>query len=391
MAHDFGALGRGAARAARRDARRGAPPARRELSRPLSPPALGRPAAAGRTGDGVRLPPQCDRAGRADDRARRHHAGARARHRPRPLQRPPRRGALRQPRPRRRVFPREPRRGHVRGPHRGAGPARRSLSPGGASVLRAASSKRFRRCPAATRSSAYPGTAPRPGHGPSGCFFSPRCTYAVDRCAVEFPPVERVGERHEVRCYRHAQVLEEAGARPEAGRATPRARPGGRVGDRGGADQRLLRGTGGAPRREPGRPAAGVPSPRRRVGVRQDHPGALYLRPAPGLLRRDHVAGRAPPARDAGALARDAPEDPVRLPEPVHVAQPAKDGGPDRRPAAQASSSGSGGARSRPASSECSSEWRSAPSVVNRYPDRSPAERGSGSPSRARSCASRRF
>jgi peptide/nickel transport system ATP-binding protein len=55
-----------------------------------------------------------------------------------------------------------------------------------------------------------PGAAPRPGHRPSGCFFEPRCTYAVDRCAVEFPPVERVGESHEVRCYEHARVLDEA-------------------------------------------------------------------------------------------------------------------------------------------------------------------------------------
>ena len=55
-----------------------------------------------------------------------------------------------------------------------------------------------------------PGTAPRPGHRPSGCFFTPRCTYAVEQCAREFPPLERVGEAHEVRCYRHDDVLAEA-------------------------------------------------------------------------------------------------------------------------------------------------------------------------------------
>jgi peptide/nickel transport system ATP-binding protein len=55
-----------------------------------------------------------------------------------------------------------------------------------------------------------PGTAPRPGHRPSGCFFTPRCTYAVDQCTREFPPVERVGDAHEVRCYRHDDVLAEA-------------------------------------------------------------------------------------------------------------------------------------------------------------------------------------
>jgi peptide/nickel transport system ATP-binding protein len=55
-----------------------------------------------------------------------------------------------------------------------------------------------------------PGTAPRPGHRPSGCFFTPRCTYAVEQCTREFPPVVRVGELHEVRCYQHDAVLAEA-------------------------------------------------------------------------------------------------------------------------------------------------------------------------------------
>src|SRR5207245_4966232 len=53
------------------------------------------------------------------------------------------------------------------------------------------------------------GTAPRPGQRPSGCFFAPRCTFAVDECTREFPPVERAGSDHEVRCFRHADVLAE--------------------------------------------------------------------------------------------------------------------------------------------------------------------------------------
>ena len=51
------------------------------------------------------------------------------------------------------------------------------------------------------------GTAPRPGSRPEGCFFAPRCSYAVDRCSTAFPPVEKVAQSHEVRCYRHAEVL----------------------------------------------------------------------------------------------------------------------------------------------------------------------------------------
>jgi peptide/nickel transport system ATP-binding protein len=52
-----------------------------------------------------------------------------------------------------------------------------------------------------------PGTAPRPGTRPTGCFFAPRCPYAVEECTRAFPPVEMVTPAHEVRCIRHADVL----------------------------------------------------------------------------------------------------------------------------------------------------------------------------------------
>jgi peptide/nickel transport system ATP-binding protein len=62
-----------------------------------------------------------------------------------------------------------------------------------------------------------PGSAPRPGHRPNGCFFAPRCSYAVDRCRVEFPPVDRVAHGHEVRCWEHERVLADSlAARPDA-------------------------------------------------------------------------------------------------------------------------------------------------------------------------------
>jgi peptide/nickel transport system ATP-binding protein len=66
-----------------------------------------------------------------------------------------------------------------------------------------------------------PGTPPRPGHRPAGCFFAPRCTYAVEQCGEEFPPASRVSERHVVRCFRHEEVLA-VGAR-ERRPAAPRA------------------------------------------------------------------------------------------------------------------------------------------------------------------------
>jgi peptide/nickel transport system ATP-binding protein len=55
-----------------------------------------------------------------------------------------------------------------------------------------------------------PGTAPRPGHRPHGCFFAPRCPWASDECVASFPPRTRVSAEHEVRCFRFADVLAEA-------------------------------------------------------------------------------------------------------------------------------------------------------------------------------------
>jgi peptide/nickel transport system ATP-binding protein len=55
-----------------------------------------------------------------------------------------------------------------------------------------------------------PGWAPRPGKRPSGCAFTPRCDWAVDRCREEFPPVEEVSPGHRVRCWRYKEV----GAQP---------------------------------------------------------------------------------------------------------------------------------------------------------------------------------
>ena len=55
-----------------------------------------------------------------------------------------------------------------------------------------------------------PGTAPRPGHRPPGCFFAPRCTFAQATCELAPPPRELVAGGHEVRCFRHEAVLQES-------------------------------------------------------------------------------------------------------------------------------------------------------------------------------------
>ena len=36
-----------------------------------------------------------------------------------------------------------------------------------------------------------PGRAPSPGSRPKGCFFAPRCSWRIDQCTVELPPLER--------------------------------------------------------------------------------------------------------------------------------------------------------------------------------------------------------
>ena len=62
-----------------------------------------------------------------------------------------------------------------------------------------------------------PGAAPRPGLRPKGCFFQPRCSYATARCQEEFPPVARVAQLHEVRCWEYERVHGDLVAeRPEA-------------------------------------------------------------------------------------------------------------------------------------------------------------------------------
>jgi peptide/nickel transport system ATP-binding protein len=58
-----------------------------------------------------------------------------------------------------------------------------------------------------------PGSAPRPGQRPEGCFFAPRCNWVIDTCRTAFPPRVELAEGHEVRCYRHEEVL--AAARAE--------------------------------------------------------------------------------------------------------------------------------------------------------------------------------
>jgi oligopeptide/dipeptide ABC transporter ATP-binding protein len=45
-----------------------------------------------------------------------------------------------------------------------------------------------------------------PANPPSGCYFHPRCRYAVDRCTTETPILEQVEAGHFVSCHRAAEL-----------------------------------------------------------------------------------------------------------------------------------------------------------------------------------------
>jgi oligopeptide/dipeptide ABC transporter ATP-binding protein len=45
-----------------------------------------------------------------------------------------------------------------------------------------------------------------PAHPPSGCYFHPRCRYAVERCKVESPPLLEVESQHYVSCHRAKEL-----------------------------------------------------------------------------------------------------------------------------------------------------------------------------------------
>ena len=41
---------------------------------------------------------------------------------------------------------------------------------------------------------------------PVGCAFTPRCTYAVDKCVTEYPPLESASGSHLTACWEHKNL-----------------------------------------------------------------------------------------------------------------------------------------------------------------------------------------
>jgi len=50
------------------------------------------------------------------------------------------------------------------------------------------------------------GEVANPANPPSGCYFHPRCRYAIDRCAVEEPELEEIIPGHFVKCHRAREL-----------------------------------------------------------------------------------------------------------------------------------------------------------------------------------------
>jgi peptide/nickel transport system ATP-binding protein len=43
-------------------------------------------------------------------------------------------------------------------------------------------------------------------HPPSGCYFHPRCRFAVDACRAEAPALREIALDHTVRCHRAEEI-----------------------------------------------------------------------------------------------------------------------------------------------------------------------------------------
>ncbi len=52
-----------------------------------------------------------------------------------------------------------------------------------------------------TRLDTIEGSVPNPAHLPTGCYFSPRCKFATDKCRQSYPDTRDIGDGHLVSCF----------------------------------------------------------------------------------------------------------------------------------------------------------------------------------------------
>ena len=123
-------------------------------------------------------------------------------------------------------------------------------------------------------------------------------------------------------------------------------------------------------------------------GLGQDDARPLDRRPAPRPLGADLAARAAARRRRAQPHARGAAVDPVRLPEPLRLAQPAQDDRADRAPAARRLRHRDRGRGRQARRARCSTASRSRRATSTAIPTSSPAASASASRSRARSSSS---
>jgi oligopeptide/dipeptide ABC transporter ATP-binding protein len=50
------------------------------------------------------------------------------------------------------------------------------------------------------------GDVPSPANPPSGCYFHPRCRYAVDVCKQQTPALQQISPGRFVACHRAAEL-----------------------------------------------------------------------------------------------------------------------------------------------------------------------------------------
>jgi peptide/nickel transport system ATP-binding protein len=66
------------------------------------------------------------------------------------------------------------------------------------------------------RLAAIPGSVPPPGHLPSGCCFTPRCSFRFEPCPTAHPGITHVSAEREVKCYLYGPAVEDRTESPAA-------------------------------------------------------------------------------------------------------------------------------------------------------------------------------
>ena len=205
-----------------------------------------------------------------------------------------------------------------------------------------------------------PGRAPSPGSRPDGCFFAPRCELADRRVPARSCP-RRSRSRRRTRCAASARTrsrqLAHGGAAAPPTRRPRRPRTPADAARGATPPTAVQVAARHRPARRPreclalvGESGSGKTTLARCIaGLHAERDGEILLDGQPLGPARGRGRGRAQ-------------AHPVRLPEPVRLAQPAPHGRRDRRPAARAVRR-AGGSRRRRGSARCSSASRCPPTT----------------------------